>query len=89
MIRIGTSVGGVAGFVIVLGLGLALNRGWERSVISGAIAALAFGFMARWWLMLWLTSLQSAQVEQAQQQALAMAAAAQKEAEAPEEKPAP
>ena len=39
MIRIGTSIGGVAGFVIVLGLGLALNRGWERSVISGATAA--------------------------------------------------
>jgi hypothetical protein len=79
----------VAGFVLVLGLGLALDRGWERSVISGAIAALAFGFMARWWLMLWLTSLQSAQVEQAQQQALAMAAAVQEEAGAPEEKPAP
>ena len=86
MIRIATSIGGVAGFVIVLGLGLALDRGWERSIISGAIAALAFGFMARWWLMLWLTSLQSAQVEQ---QALAMEAAAQEAAEAPKEEPVP
>ena len=86
MIRIGTSIGGVAGFMIVLGLGLALDRGWERSIISGAIAALAFGFMARWWLMLWLTSLQSAQVEQ---QALAMEAAAQEAAEAPKEEPVP
>jgi hypothetical protein len=86
MIRLGTSIGGLAGFLIVLGLGLALGRGWERLIISGAIAALAFGFMARWWMMLWLTSLQSAQVEQAQQQALA---AAQEAAEAPEENPAP
>lgn len=82
MIRLGTSIGGLAGFLIVLGLGLALGRGWERLIISGAIAALAFGFMARWWMMLWLTSLQSAQVEQA-------LAAAQEAAEAPEENPAP
>jgi hypothetical protein len=89
MTRLGTILGGVAGFVIVLGLGLALGRSWERSIISGAIAALAFGFMARWWMMLWLTSLQSAQVEQAQQQALAVEAAAQEAAETPEEEPAP
>ena len=89
MIRLGTSIAGVAGFVIVLALGLALARSWERSLISGAIAALAFGFMARWWMMLWLTSLQSAQVEQAQQQALATEAATQEAAEAPEEEPVP
>ena len=89
MIRLGTSIAGVAGFVIVLAFGLALGRSWERSLISSAIAALAFGFMARWWMMLWLTSLQSAQVEQAQQQALAMESAAQEAAEAHEEKPTP
>tara|TARA_B100000029_G_C17265838_1_gene848004 strand:- start:66 stop:344 length:279 start_codon:yes stop_codon:yes gene_type:complete len=91
MIRLGTMLAGAVGFVIVIGLGLAMDRPWERALISATITALAFGLMGRWWLQMWLSSLQAAQIEQAEQQAKAMeeVAAANEEAPTtPEEEPA-
>ena len=67
MIRFGTSVAGAAGFVLVFGLGMALDRDWGRITLTATIAALAFGLLAHWWMTLWLISLRSAQQEQAVQ----------------------
>ena len=76
MIRFGTSIAGVAGFVLMFGLGMALDRDWGRITLTATIAALAFGLLARWWMTLWLVSLRSAQQEQARQQAVQMKEAA-------------
>ncbi len=72
MICFGTSIAGAAGFVLVFGLGMALDRDWGRITLSATIAALAFGLLAHWWMTLWLVSLRSAQQEQARQQAAQM-----------------
>ena len=76
MIRFGTSIAGAAGFVLMFGLGMALDRDWGRISLTATIAALAFGLLARWWMTLWLVSLRSAQQEQARQQAVQMKEAA-------------
>ena len=70
MIRFGTSIAGVAGFVLMFGLGMALDRDWGRITLTATIAALAFGLLAHWWMTLWLISLRSAQQEQARKQAV-------------------
>ena len=80
MIRFGTSIAGVAGFVLLFGLGMALDRDWGRITITATIAALAFGLLAHWWMTLWLISLRSAQQEQARQQAALMKEAAKEAA---------
>ena len=69
MIRFGTSIAGAAGFAFVFGLGMALDRDLGRATISASIAAFAFGLLAHWWMILWLTSLRSAQKEQTRQHA--------------------
>ena len=76
MIRFGTSIAGAAGFVLMFGLGMALDRDWSRITLTATIAALAFGLLAHWWMTLWLISLRSAQQEQARQQAVQMKEAA-------------
>jgi len=76
MIRFGTSIAGAAGFVLMFGLGMALDRDWGRITLTATIAALAFGLLAHWWMTLWLVSLRSAQQEQARQQAAQMKEAA-------------
>ena len=80
MIRFGTSIAGAAGFVLMFGLGMALDRDWGRITLTATIAALAFGLLARWWMTLWLISLRSAQQEQARQQAVQMKEAAKEAA---------
>ena len=87
MIANATSLAGAIGFVIVLGVGFALGRDWDRALISGAVAALAFGLIGRWWILLWIMGLKSAQAEQAEEQERAMREAAQTDAEAAEEAP--
>ena len=89
MIRFGTSIAGAAGFVLVFGLGMALDRDWGRITLSATIAALAFGLLAHWWMTLWLISLRSAQQEQARQQAVQMKEAAKKAAIQDNVEPAP
>ena len=89
MIRFGTSVAGAAGFVLVFGLGMALDRDWGRITLSATIAALAFGLLVHWWMTLWLISLRSAQQEQARQQAVQMKEAAKKAAIQDDVEPAP
>ena len=76
MIRFGTSIAGAAGFVLMFGLGMALDRDWGRITLTATIAALAFGLLAHWWMTLWLVSLRSAQQEQARQQDARMKEAA-------------
>ncbi len=87
MTQLVTTLGGIIGFALICGLGFYQGREWDRTLTSAAVAALAFGLVAHWWMRLWLASLASAQQEQAQaemerqQQAQAEAqAAAQKEA---------
>ena len=80
MIRFGTSIVGAAGFVLMFGLGMALDRDWGRITLTATIAALAFGLLAHWWMTLWLISLRSAQQEQARQQAVQMKEAAKEAA---------
>ena len=89
MIRFGASIAGVAGFVLLFGLGMALDRDWSRITLTATIAALAFGLLARWWMTLWLISLRSAQQEQARQQAVQMKEAAKKAAIQDDVEPAP
>ena len=89
MIRFGTSIAGVAGFVLMFGLGMALDRDWGRITLSATIAALAFGLLAHWWMTLWLVSLRSAQQEQARQQAVQMKEAAKKAAIQDDVEPSP
>ena len=89
MIRFGTSIAGAAGFVLVFGLGMALDRDWGRITLSATIAALAFGLLAHWWMTLWLVSLRSAQQEQARQQAAQMKKAAKEAAVQADVEPAP
>ena len=79
MIRFGTSIAGAAGFVLMFGLGMALDRDWGRITLSATIAALAFGLLAHWWMTLWLISLRSAQQEQARKQAVQMKEAAKED----------
>ena len=67
MIRYGTSIAGAVGFAFVFGLGMALDRDLGRATISASIAALAFGLLGHWWMVLWLVSLKSAQEEQTRQ----------------------
>jgi hypothetical protein len=91
MTQLVTTLAGAFGFALICGLGFYQDRGWDRTLTSAAIAALAFGLVGHWWMRLWLASLVSAQQEQAQaemerqQQAHAQAqaeaqAAAQQEA---------
>ena len=89
MIRFGTSIAGVAGFVLMFGLGMALDRDWGRITLTATIAALAFGLLAHWWMTLWLISLRSAQQEQARQQAVQMKEAAKKAAIQDDVEPSP
>ena len=89
MIRFGTSIAGTAGFVLVFGLGMALDRDWGRITLSATIAALAFGLLAHWWMTLWLVSLRSAQQEQARQQAAQMKEASKEAAVQADVEPAP
>ena len=89
MIRFGTSIAGAAGFVLMFGLGMALDRDWGRITLTATIAALAFGLLAHWWMTLWLISLRSAQQEQARQQAVQMKEAAKKAAIQDDVEPAP
>ena len=89
MIRFGTSIAGAAGFVLMFGLGMALDRDWGRITLTATIAALAFGLLAHWWMTLWLISLRSAQQEQARQQAAQMKEAAKEAAVQADVEPAP
>ncbi len=89
MIRCGTSIAGVAGFVLMFGLGMALDRDWGRITLTATIAALAFGLLAHWWMTLWLISLRSAQQEQARKQAEQMKEAAKEAAIEDDVEPAP
>ena len=89
MIRFGTSIAGAAGFVLMFGLGMALDRDWGRITLTATIAALAFGLLAHWWMTLWLVSLRSAQQEQARQQAVQMKEAAKEAAIQDDVEPSP
>ena len=89
MIRFGSSIAGVAGFVLMFGLGMALDRDWGRITLTATSAGLAFGLLARWWMTLWLVSLRSAQQEQARQQAAQMEEAAKEAAIEDDLEPAP
>ena len=89
-----TTLAGIIGFALICGLGFYQGRGWDRTLTSAAIAALAFGLVGHWWMRLWLASLVNAQHEKAraemerQQQAQAEAQVeAQAEATAQQDAP--
>ena len=71
MIRWGTLMAGMLGFILVLALGVSMGKAWERTLTSALFGALAFGLIGQWWMRLWLTSLAAAQVEHAELEAIA------------------
>lgn len=71
MIRWGTLVAGMLGFILVLAIGLSIGKAWERTLTSALFGALAFGLIGQWWMRLWLTSLTAAQVEHAELESIA------------------
>lgn len=87
MIAYATSLAGAVGFALVLCVGFALGRDWDRTLISAAVAALAFGLLGRWWITMWVLGLRSAKDQQAEEQARAMKDAAQDIPEPAEETP--
>ena len=40
-----TTLAGIIGFALICGLGFYQGRGWDRTLTSAAIAALAFGLV--------------------------------------------
>ena len=94
MTQLVTTLAGALGFALICGLGFYQDRGWDRTLTSAAIAALAFGLVGHWWMRLWLASLVSAQQEQAQaemerQQQAQAEAQAETEAQAAAQREAP
>ena len=81
MIRWGTLMAGMLGFIMVVALGLSMGKAWERTLTSALFGALAFGLIGQWWMRLWLTSLAAAQVEHAELEAIASQNAEAAEAE--------
>ena len=71
MIRWGTLMAGMLGFILVLALGVSMGKAWERTLTSALFGALAFGLIGQWWMRLWLTSLAAARVEHAELEAIA------------------
>ena len=82
MTQLVTTLAGAFGFALICGLGFYQDRGWDRTLTSAAIAALAFGLVAHWWVRLWLASLVNAQQEQAQAEMKRQQAEADTKAEA-------
>ena len=82
MTQLATSLAGAFGFALICGLGYFQDRGWDRTLTSAAIAALAFGLVAHWWVRLWLGSLVNAQQEQAEAELKRQQAEAEAEAQA-------
>ena len=88
MIKWGTLVAGLTGFFMVMVAGLCLGKEWGSTVTSATFAALAFGLAGHWWMILWIRSMMSAQIEQSELEAVATqnAAAAKAEQESETEK---
>jgi hypothetical protein len=63
-------MGGLFGFLIGISVGLAQNSSWPSILWRASVAALAAGFLLRWWGQVWMTCL-----AQAHQQKLAAAEA--------------
>lgn len=63
-------LGGMLGFLVGIGFGLAQTSGWPDAFWRASITALAGGFLLRWWGRMWLHCL-----TQAQQEKLAVAPA--------------
>jgi hypothetical protein len=92
MTQLVTTLAGAFGFALICGLGFYQDRGWDRTLTSAAIAALAFGLVGHWWMRLWLASLVSARQEQTQaemkrQQQAQVEAQAEAQAAAQQEAP--
>jgi hypothetical protein len=65
-------MGGLLGFAIATGVGLAQHSSWSSILWRASVAALAAGHLLRWWGQVWINSL-----IQAHQVRLASAAAAE------------
>ncbi len=53
-------LGGLLGFLIGLGFGLAQQSAWPGAIWRASAAALAAGILSRWWGKLWIRSLEQA-----------------------------
>ncbi|MSS99821.1 MAG: hypothetical protein EXS29_00710 [Pedosphaera sp.] len=67
-------------------MSLMLEKAPNQSLIHAALAAVVFGTLSHWWLKLWTSSLQEAQMEQAQEAAVKAAQEAAAAPKAPETK---
>ena len=58
--------GGLVGFTIGIGFGVAHGSAWPDAIWRGSVAALAAGVLLRWWGGLWVKSLHAAHRERMQ-----------------------
>jgi hypothetical protein len=50
-------MGGLLGFLIGTGFGLAQHSSWSSILWRASVAALAAGYLLRWWGQVWINSL--------------------------------
>jgi hypothetical protein len=62
--RLWMILGGLVGFLIGLGFGLAQGTAWSTILWRASVAACLGGFIFRWWGSIWVNSLYQAQQEQ-------------------------
>lgn len=53
-------IGALGGFLLSLLLGLATGTTWPTALWHAAVAALAIGWLMRWWRWVWIRSLREA-----------------------------
>jgi len=53
-------MGGFLGFLIGISVGLAQNSSWPSILWRSSVAALAAGFLFRWWGQVWMSNLAEA-----------------------------
>lgn len=54
-------LGGLLGFLIGAGFGLAQTSAWPDALLRASVTAFAGGFMLRWWGRMWIRCLVEAQ----------------------------
>lgn len=57
-------MGGMMGFMIGAGFGLAQEVAWPALFLRASVAALVAGLLLRWWGGIWVRSLQECQAQQ-------------------------
>jgi phosphotransferase system glucose/maltose/N-acetylglucosamine-specific IIC component len=64
IMRLWMILGGLLGFVIGIGFGLAQGTAWSTIIWRASVTACIGGFVFRWWGSIWVKSFYQAQQEQ-------------------------